>query len=271
MTHYTGNLLKMGSALKNGRVEYTLGLDEARLALNDLIGEKLKWAFHGRINCIKCGALTRKSFGQGFCYNCFTTAPEAEACVLRPELCKAQWGIAREPEFAAAHCLQPHYVYLALTGSLKVGVTRQSQVPVRWIDQGASAALKICRTPNRHIAGIIETFLKQYFSDKTSWRKMLVDEHVNPADLMAARDKAFSLLPKELLQYALPDDEIMNIKYPVALWPNNPEQVNLDKDQDGDGVLNGIKGQYLLLENNQVLNIRRFSGYRIEMDVIENS
>ncbi|GAO28275.1 hypothetical protein JCM15548_1349 [Geofilum rubicundum JCM 15548] len=125
-----GNLIKMKSSVDNDRqVVYRLSLGQAEINMNDCLGKRVKFSFTGTIHCISCGKVTRKSFAQGFCFNCMQTAPEAEDCVLRPALCKAHLGIARDMAYAQAHCLKPHFVYLANTGEVKVGVTRQSQIP----------------------------------------------------------------------------------------------------------------------------------------------
>ena len=142
------------------KIQYFLPIGENKIFMNELIGRKIEFSFNGQINCIKCGRLTNKSFHQGYCFRCFRTAPETEECVLRPELCRAHEGIARDIEFAKNHCLKDHYVYLALTSGLKVGVTRKTQIPTRWIDQGATEAIIIAQTPNRYLAGVIEVNLK---------------------------------------------------------------------------------------------------------------
>ncbi len=163
-----GLLRKMSTKLDTP-VEYQLNIGESQIAMNELIGKFIRIEWAGVIHCLKCGTKTVKSFSQGFCYPCFRDAPEAAPCIMRPELCEAHLGNARDMEWSKENCLAPHYVYLAISSNLKVGVTRHSQVPTRWIDQGASRAIKFARTPNRQLAGLIEVDLKQYMSDKTSW------------------------------------------------------------------------------------------------------
>ncbi len=267
MKQYQGNLLKMKSSLLNQKVAYTLCLNENSIELSPLLGQSIKLRFQGQINCIVCGKTTKKSFGQGFCYTCFTTAPEADECILRPELCKAHLGLARDLNWAEQHCLQPHYVYLAQTGDLKVGVTRCSQIPTRWIDQGASSAIKLCQTPNRHIAGVIETFLKQYYTDKTPWRKMVSNQMGASGQMKEEKEQALDLLPSELQQYASRDDTLFTAQYPVLQWPRNPVQINLDKSPEVEGIFNGVRGQYLFFDQERILNIRRFSGYLIDLTI----
>jgi len=263
---YEGNLIKMKSLLQNGEAVYELHLGNSELNINALLGKSVQINFKGRINCIACGKETRKSFGQGFCYQCFTTAPEADECILHPDRCMAHLGISRDTEWSEAHCLQPHIVYLAVSGGLKVGVTRLSQVPARWIDQGATSAIKVCQLPNRHIAGVIETFLMQSFRDKTNWKRMVTNEELPDFDLKARKREAVDLLPEELKRYVLNnDDEIFQIHYPVLEWPQHPKQVNFDKETSVKGKLTGVRGQYLFFDNQKILNVRRFSGYLVEI------
>ena len=141
---YQGNLLKM-KVNPTDPISYQLLLGNQLVEMNELLGKKIRLQFEGQINCIACGRKTKKSFGQGFCYSCFQTAPEADESILRPELSLGQWGIARDLEWAQKHDLIPHYVYFAVSGALKVGVTRHHQLPTRWIDQGASYALPIAK------------------------------------------------------------------------------------------------------------------------------
>ncbi|MGQ1890225.1 DUF2797 domain-containing protein [Thermophagus sp. OGC60D27] len=252
----------MKSALINREAVYTLRLGDDEVCLNDWLGKTIQIHYGGKINCIVCGKEIRKTYGQGFCYQCFTSSPEADECILRPDRCLAHLGVARDMSWAEDHCLQPHIVYLAVSGGLKVGVTRLSQVPYRWIDQGAARAIKICQVPNRHIAGVIESFLMPHFGDKTNWKKMVTNESLPDIDLKNSKHKATSLLPDELKRYVLEqDDEVFEIRYPVQTYPKTPVQLNLDKESFVEGTLTGIRGQYIFFNNQKILNVRRFSGY----------
>lgn len=268
MKEYQGNLIKMRSELDSHQVVYTLKLDEEKIRMNEMLDKKISMRFQDRINCINCGKVTKKSFGQGFCYQCFVSVPEADDCVLRPDKCKAHLGVSRDMKWSESHCLQPHIVYLAVSGGLKVGVTRLSQIPTRWIDQGATQAIKLCEVSNRHIAGVIEKYLMQSFGDKTNWKKMVTNGSVPDFDLITEKEKAVEVLPAELRRYVLEsDNEVFNFEYPVLEWPENPQQGNFDKAPEIEGILKGIKGQYLLFDNQSVLNVRRFSGYAIKLVV----
>ncbi|HCE59138.1 MAG TPA: DUF2797 domain-containing protein [Prolixibacteraceae bacterium] len=260
-----GNILKMRTELATP-VNYILPVGQNEIAMNDLIGKDISMNFTGQINCISCGKQTKTSFAQGFCYNCLQTAPEASESVVRPELSKAHLGIARDMEWAEKHDLIDHFVYLAVSSEVKVGVTRNHQIPTRWIDQGASAAIKLACTPNRHIAGIIEVFLKKFYTDKTDWREMLKNQVYNTADLLAEKEKALKLLSSELRKYAEPNNTITNIEYPVIQFPQKINSLSFDKQPTITGKLSGIKGQYLIFADGSVLNIRKHNGYWIQVN-----
>lgn len=260
----SGNILKMRSEYTDP-VRYFLPLCENEVPVNELIGKPINLNFTGQINCIACGKRTKTSFGQGFCYSCLQTAPEASETIMRPELSKAHLGIARDMEWARRHDLIAHFVYLAVSGELKVGVTRHHQVPTRWIDQGASEAIILAKTPNRHIAGVIEVFLKNFYSDKTNWRSMLQNNEIPDFDLPEEKMNAYRLLPAELQQYLHEDNKIWKISYPVSAFPEKVTSVTFDKEPTISGILDGIKGQYLIFSDGRVLNIRRHSGYYLEI------
>jgi len=259
-----GNILKMRTELANP-VHYFLPLGENEINMNECIGKNISLEFTGQINCISCGKITKTSFGQGFCYNCLQTAPEASESIMRPELSKAHLGIARDMEWAKKHDLINHVVYLALSNEVKVGVTRIHQVPTRWIDQGASSAIKLVTTPNRHIAGIIEVFLKKYYTDKTNWRTMLKNELAQGVNLVEEKQKVLKLLPRELQKYAEPNNDIVEIHYPFDAVPEKINNVGFDKTPVIEGQLAGIKGQYLIFNNGSVLNIRKHNGYYLKV------
>lgn len=260
-----GILLKMQTELRD-EVNYILSLGTDSIEMNELIGKSISLKFMDAIHCIRCGRITRKSFAQGYCYPCFTTAPETSECVLRPELCLAHEGISRDMQWSEQHCLQDHFVYLALSSGLKVGVTRSSQIPTRWIDQGAWKAIRLARTPNRHLAGRIEVALKAHMSDKTNWRHMLTNKLAEDIDLVKEKEKAASYLDSELSQYVIPDNQVTEINYPVQQYPEKVKSIGFDRTKFIESVLSGIKGQYLLFKDGAVLNIRKHSGYLVAMD-----
>jgi len=261
---FEGTISKMESQLEPV-VRYHLPVGNERVNMNELIGKDIELSFSGEIHCVACGKITKKSFGQGYCYPCFVSVPETAECIIHPELCRAHEGIYRDKEWSERVCLNDHYVYLAVSSGLKVGVTRATQVPTRWIDQGAWKAIKLAKTPNRHLAGVIEVALKEYMSDKTSWQKMLKNDIAQDIDLEEEKQKAWELLDEELQQYIIDDDEITEIEYPVRAYPVKVKSLSFDKIPVITGKLAGIKGQYLIFEDNSVLNIRKHTGYKIKL------
>ena len=269
----TGILQKMKVELADP-VRYSLVLGEQHLPLNRIIGHTLKLSFTGKINCLHCGRHTQKSFSQGYCYPCFRDLARCDMCIVKPEQCHYDQGTCREPEWGDDFCMQPHYVYLANSSGIKVGITRHTQIPTRWIDQGAVAALPIMKVSSRYLSGLIEVQLKQFVSDKTSWQKMLKGL-IEPVDLVAKREELFQLnelfiesLSERLGEEAvelLQDSEAVTIHYPVKRYPNKVKSFNFDKTPEVEGLLEGIKGQYLIFDNG-VINIRKFGGYQVKIE-----
>jgi len=263
---YLGNIKKMRSSLEE-TVQYKLPIGDDKVPMNQFLGKRVVMEHLHQINCVKCGRETKKSFAQGFCYPCFISAPETEECVLRPELCQAQNGIARDMAYATLHCLNEHVVYLSITSGLKVGVTRHTQVPTRWIDQGAVKVIELARTPNRYTAGLIEVAMKSHLNDKTNWRKMLTGEISDDISLPQVKAELQELIPENLRDFYLDDDREYSIRFPVEAYPIKIKSLNFDKTEVIDGILKGIKGQYLIFEDNSVINIRKFGGYQIRLSV----
>ena len=258
-------LKKMTTSLEDV-VKYRFKQGDNDVDLNAIIGQPIQLSFTGQTQCKACGKVSKKLFAQGFCYQCFTTAPEAAECIIRPELCRAHLGEGRDVEWEKEHHFQPHIVYFAVASDLKVGVTRKTQVPTRWIDQGASHAIKIAEVPYRQLAGEIEVALKNKFTDKTNWRKMLKND-IAQYDLEEEKWQLEGLLPDDLSQYMTEDDDIVDIEYPVLTYPDKVSSIGFDKSPIIEGKLLGIKGQYLLLDENRVLNIRKHEGYIVDFNV----
>lgn len=253
-------------------VQYALPLGEQALALNPLLGKTIRLTHTGRIFCVHCQRAINKSFNQGYCYPCFTALAQCDMCIMKPEICHYAQGTCREPGWGLTFCFQPHIVYLANSSGIKVGITRHTQVPTRWMDQGATQALPIFKVATRHISGLIEIALAQHVSDKTHWQQML-KRQAESIDLPAQRDTLMHLCQTELAQISqrfgadaitfLPAETIVDIDYPIANYPEKITSFNFDKNPNVAGVLQGIKGQYLLLDTG-VINIRKFTGYEVE-------
>lgn len=267
---FSGNIRKMKSDLDEV-VEYRLPLynilePSEEIPMNDLVGERIRIQFEHEIHCVISGKKIRKVFGEGMSYEAFMNSPQASPSIVRPELSRIHEGIAlRDYEWEMAHHMQPHVVYLSLTSGVKVGVTRETQIPTRWIDQGAVQALVIAETPYRQLAGLIEVSLKNYVADKTNWQAMLKNEYPH-LDLFAERDKLQLHMNSNFEEYLVDDEELVEINYPVKHYLNKVKSVKLDTSPEIEDVLIGIKGQYLMFESGQVLNVRNHAGYRISLE-----
>jgi hypothetical protein len=269
-----GPLKKMRTRL-NDPVQYDLSLGDQNIDLNPLIGKQIKLTYTGRIFCVHCSRSIKKSFNQGYCYPCFISLAQCDMCILKPETCHYAAGTCREPDWGLAFCFQPHIVYLANSSGIKVGITRQTQIPTRWIDQGAGHALPIFKVQSRYLAGLIEVVIAKHISDKTSWQQMLKNQ-IESIDMAVKRDELMALCKVDLAEITqrfgqqaiefLPGEQPLDIHFPVDNYPVKIKSFNLDKNPEVSGILHGIKGQYLLLDNG-VINIRKFSGYEVEFSM----
>ncbi|MGB7391086.1 DUF2797 domain-containing protein [Marinomonas sp.] len=270
----SGNLKKMSATAPQGQVQYRLTLGEDSLNMNDLIGQKIALHFKGAINCTHCGRVTKKSFSQGFCFPCFKKLAACDTCIMSPEKCHYHLGTCREPEWAEKYCLQDHYVYLANSSGLKVGITRGDQLPTRWLDQGATQGRALFRVVNRRMSGLVETLFKNEVADKTNWRNMLKGTAVE-LNLEHEQERLIGLLYDGLdaLQHEFglqsiidlsDENETHEFTYPVLEYPTKVTSLNAEKTPEIEGVLMGIKGQYWILDTG-VINIRKYTGYQASL------
>jgi hypothetical protein len=273
MEQIHGHLRKM-IATAESPVSYRLPIGDVELPLNACLGKTMCIEYTGAITCIACGQRTKKSFHQGDCFRCFRTLARCDLCMVKPELCHFAQGTCREPAWGLATCMQPHYVYLANSSGLKVGITRTSQIPTRWLDQGAVQALLWFRVPTRRQAGLVEVACKQYVADRTDWRKLLVGAP-EPLDLKARQhdllDRCGNALGENMPADEQPvtllvDEEARAFVYPVLTYPKRVSSFNFDTTARIEGTLLGIKGQYILLDTG-VLNMRKCAGYAVTLTV----
>ncbi len=262
---YEGVLNKMQTQFETP-IQYFLIFQDSFLNVNQLLNKNIEINFVG-YQCLNCEK-KKKIFRQGFCYDCFYSSPAVGDWIMKPELSTAHLGIQdRDLAYEEKVQLQPHIVYLALSSEVKVGVTRKTQVPTRWIDQGAEKAISIVEVPNRYLAGITEVALKNHFADKTNWRKMLTNDIIF-TDLIKEREKLQYLLPNEVQEYFhLEKNDLYEMNYPVINYPLKINSLSLDKTPNYKGKLIGIKGQYLIFEDGTVFNIRSNEGYIVRIDV----
>ena len=262
---YEGVLTKMQTELGNP-IQYYLVFENSFLNLNQLLDKELEISFQG-YQCLQCGK-KKKIFRQGYCYDCYMSSASVGDWIMKPELSTAHLDIEdRDLDYERKVQLQPHIVYLALSSEVKVGVTRGTQVPTRWIDQGAVQAIPILELPNRYLAGITEVALKNNYADKTNWQKMLKNE-VPQVDLIQERLKAGNFLPDEVRDYyAENNSHLYEFHYPVLTYPRKVTSLSLDKTPLFQGKLSGIKGQYLLFQDGTVFNVRTFEGYVVKISL----
>lgn len=266
-----GPLQKMRTELGNP-VQYQLVLADQLIPLNAWLGKTIKLKHTGRIFCTHCNRPIKKTYNQGYCYPCFISLAQCDSCILKPETCHYHLGTCREPVWGESFCFQPHIVYLANSSGIKVGITRQTQVPTRWIDQGAAQALPVFKVPSRYVSGLIEVILAKRVSDKTNWQQMLKN-HAKPLPLTERRDHLLNLCEVDLgaikqrfgeqALELLTDAQTVDIHFPIEQLPVKIKTHCFSKNPEVMGVLQGIKGQYLLLDTG-VINIRKYTGFEVE-------
>ena len=259
-----GQIKMMKTSLVEGEANYSLSIGNETVEMNSLIGKQIELSFKGEITCSNCGNRTSKSYSQGYCFPCARSLARCDMCIMKPETCHHHLGTCREPDWGLSNCFTSHVVYLANSSGPKVGITRATNMPGRWIDQGAISALPILKVNSRIDSGKIESALKPFIADKTNWRKMLKNE-VELVDLFAKKIELLAEIPELIDELGAQwlDDEMINISYPVLKYPTKIVSLNFDKTPIISGVLDGIKGQYLLLDCG-VLNLRKFSSYHLE-------
>ncbi len=257
-------------------VAYQLIVGPMHVPLNPHIGKEITLSFLNRITCVHCSREMSKSYNQGYCYVCARNLAQCDLCIMKPHTCHHHLGTCREPAWGEAHCMQPHYVYLANSSHLKVGITRKGQIPTRWLDQGAVQALPLFYTRTRYHAGLIEHCLTRYVADKTNWRALFKD-NIPLLDLPQAARELFQTAEKDLQQLLkhYPEMQASEIQpllddshafvYPVAVYPTKVQSLSFDKQARIQGTLLGIKGQYLIFDSG-VLNIRKHGGYHVAME-----
>ena len=261
---YQGVLKKMPTENLE-TIQYYLELGSDFLNMNQLLGKNLEISFE-KYECLNCH-LNKEIFRQGFCKSCFFETPNAGDWIMRPELSTAHLGIEdRDLAYEKQVQLKPHIVYLANSSNVKVGVTRKQQVPTRWIDQGAHEAIEIVEVPNRYLAGITEVALKEHVADKTNWRKMLKND-IEDESLATWRDKLKQYIPEEAKPYFLENNSETHLNFPVNTYPEKPKSLNLKKQLKYAGKLVGIKGQYLIFEDQTVFNVRSNEGLVVNLNI----
>ena len=263
--HFEGVLTKMETEFSEP-IQYFLVFENDFINMNQMLDKTIKLSFV-RYECLGCH-LDQQIFRQGFCRSCFYELPQAADWIMRPELSMAHLDKEdRDLEYEKKVQLQPHIVYLANSSNIKVGVTRKSQVPTRWIDQGAHEAIEIVEVPNRYMAGITEVALKDHVSDKTNWRKMLKNE-IEDEDLISRRESLKAFIPEEVKAYYIANNNETHLAFPVNQYPEKPKSLNIEKEKEYTGKLVGVKGQYLIFEDQTVFNVRANEGKVVKLELV---
>lgn len=270
MTERTGKLRKLvisAGETRDTPAAYALPLvddgEERHLALDGLLGYRLRIHWDGEVFCLHCDRRGRKSYGGGYCFPCFRRLARCDLCVVSPTRCHFGAGTCREPAWGEAFCMQPHRVYLANSSGLKVGLTRRGQEVTRWLDQGASQGLVVGEAATRQAAGFAEALLAKQVSDRTDWRA-LVRGDAEPLDLSAARDRLLegAGAPPPAVTWVR-DAVPAAFTYPVSRY-GPVERLKLSPGHPIEGTLLGMKGQFLLLDSG-VFNVRQHNGYRVNL------
>ncbi|MFK3828327.1 DUF2797 domain-containing protein [Pseudomonas fulva] len=266
-----GSLSKMAVSLAAPVVQYSFRLGDTLVPVNPLIGKPLRLHYLGAIHCSHCGKRTKSSYSQGYCYPCMTKLAQCDMCIMAPERCHYDAGTCRDPSWGEQFCMTDHVVYLANSSGIKVGITRATQLPTRWLDQGASQALPILRVATRQQSGLVEDLLRSQVPDRTNWRALLKGDAAL-LDLPALRDQVLEACAEGLGQLharfglqaiqPLTDAEVVHMTYPVQAYPTKVVSFNLDKTPIVEGTLLGIKGQYLIFDTG-VINIRKYTAYQL--------
>jgi hypothetical protein len=246
-------------------VQYFLQVGDQTVALNEWLGDTVRLAFTGVRACIACGRKVKKLYNNGYCYPCFTTLAECDLCIVKPHECHFDKGTCRDEQFAKEHCMIPHYVYLAFSNHVKVGLTRKNRQFTRWMDQGAIRAIPIAELPTRKLAGELEVAISQHIPDKTDWRKMLKGEF-DEVDLLETLAFVRSIIPERFREYLLDSEQVYEFTYPLLESIDKIKSLGFDKTDCIEGRLIGIKGQYMLLDQG-VLNVKKHSGYEVLVTV----
>ncbi len=261
---FEGSIKKLKAQFAE-EINYQFVIGDSLINLNERLGKKIKLEFTGQINCIATGLKIKKSYNQGYSYKAFISLAECDMCIMKPELCHYALGTCRQPKWGEEHCMIDHFVYLANTSGLKVGITRHTQIPTRWIDQGATQAIKLVKVKDRYTSGLIETELAKVIKDKTDFRKMLKSSG-DDLDLLSLKEQLIEQFSNLLAEHnaQVESNRVYELNYPILKYPDKINSLSFDKTQIVEGILQGIKGQYLIFDHG-VLNIRKHQGYYLKV------
>ncbi|WGH25642.1 MAG: DUF2797 domain-containing protein [Candidatus Shikimatogenerans bostrichidophilus] len=211
-------------------------------------------------------------FRNGYCKHCFFNY--FNLGIFHPYKCTSHLNIEKinlkkEKKLE----LQDHYIYISFTGNIKVGITLKKNLIKRLMDQGATKAIIIAKTPNRYLSGIIENICKKKIPDRTNYIKMLTNNiYINKIYLINLKKKILKYIlkiSKKLKKFFYKKNKIYNFIYPIIKYPKKIKNFNLLKTKKIKDKLIGIKGQYLIFSNDTVLNINNHLGYSINLKIFK--
>jgi hypothetical protein len=246
-------------------IKYYLELNNNFLFLNTLMNKKI-FIYYIHNRCIKCKK-KNSIYKNGYCYTCFLNHPKNYIGIIKPERCTSHLNIENKNIFFEKQIeLQNHIVYLSITSQIKIGVTREKTFYHRMIEQGASKAIQIAKTPNRYYAGSIEVHMKKYIPDKTNYKIMLTKNNEEIYDLINYKFYLKNKFSKKLINFFLEHkNNIYHFFYPIIKYPITIKNINLYNENLLNKRLIGLKGNYLIFDNGVVLNIKNHIGYYVNI------
>ena len=90
---------------------------------------------------------------------------------------------------------------------------------------------------------------------------MLKNDVNQEIDLYGYRETLKENLPSDLKKYVLNEEREKIIAYPINEYPEKIKSINFEKVKEFEGKLTGIKGQYIYIDNQFVVNMRKYSGF----------
>lgn len=237
--------------------------DTEAVGLASLIGRSVELSLSDERVCTRC--LTPSSYY--ICDSCRGDPPNAN-CVWNPGI-ECTYQNCPFPEFKRQSCSHDFVVYLAATDRVKVGIARESGRVARWKTQGASNAVVFATTPNRKIAGIIESCCSQVIPDRTAdgWYRPLEtpiealhEAAVRCAPVVPHRLRSCIVGPLAVDAFV---ERIIELEYPRAADITDAELAERSSfDECCISRLLGIRGS-MLVTGEYTFNMRTARGHTL--------
>jgi hypothetical protein len=89
----------------------------------------------------------------------------------------------------------------------------------------------------------------------------MLKNEIADIDLVDLRNELDEYIPKEVTPYINESNtKVVKLDYPVLQYPEKVKSLNIGKARSFEGILKGIKGQYLIFEDSTVFNVRSNEG-----------